>query len=117
MIMVPAFAFLWGHQDEISRHYRRYVRAGLRARLHAAGFRIERSSYFNTLLFAPIAAIRLLRRYTGAEVVDSDFEMTSEGPVNQLLTRVFAAEARFVSRWNLPFGVSLVALARRPASP
>lgn len=114
MIMVPAFPFLWGRQDEISHHYRRYRRADLGERLRLAGCRIERLSYFNTLLFAPIAVVRLMRRYTSAEVVTSDFEMTSEGPVNRLLARVFAAEARFVSRWNLPFGVSLVAVARRP---
>jgi 2-polyprenyl-3-methyl-5-hydroxy-6-metoxy-1,4-benzoquinol methylase len=114
MVMVPAFPFLWGRQDEISHHYRRYLRSGLGEQVRRAGFQLERLSYFNTLLFAPIAVVRLMRRYTGADVVTSDFEMTAEGPVNRLLTRVFAAEARFVARWNLPFGVSLVAVARRP---
>jgi SAM-dependent methyltransferase len=113
LIMVPAFPFLWGRQDEISHHYRRYLRTGLGERVGQAGFQVNRLSYFNTLLFAPIAFVRLARRYTGAEVVSSDFEMTSEGPANRLLARVFAAEARFVARWNLPFGVSLVLVGRK----
>jgi hypothetical protein len=32
--------------------------------------------------------------------------------VNSLLGRMFAAEALWLRRWNLPFGLSLLALAR-----
>src|SRR3954454_19672450 len=62
LLTVPAYEFLWGPQDEISHHERRYVARALRARLRAADVRIDRLTYFNTLLFPPIAAIRLLRR-------------------------------------------------------
>lgn len=116
VVTVPAYPFLWGRQDEISHHYRRYVRSGLKARLTGAGFDLERVSYFNTLLFPGIAAIRLLRRgegQTDGEEVSSDFEMTGEGLVNRMLARLFASEAALVARRDLPFGVSLIAVARR----
>ncbi|HYI36337.1 MAG TPA: class I SAM-dependent methyltransferase [Thermoleophilaceae bacterium] len=109
---VPAFPLLWGRQDDISHHKRRYVPATLRAALEGGGLRIERMSYFNTLLFPPIAAVRLFRRVRPAKgELTSDFEMTSEGPLNDMLSRVFAAEARWLRRRDLPVGVSLLAVA------
>ena len=62
LVAVPAFMFLWGKQDEVSHHKRRYTARTLRAALHHAGFAVERTSYFNTLLFPPIAAVRVGRR-------------------------------------------------------
>jgi SAM-dependent methyltransferase len=114
LVAVPAFMFLWGRQDEVSHHRRRYTTSSLRAALAAAGFAVDRTSYFNTLLFAPVAAVRLgrrlLRRPGSAQ---SDFEL---GPaaLNRTLAAVFGAEAGLVARRDLPFGVSLLALARNP---
>lgn len=109
---VPAFPFLWGAQDEISHHFRRYVRPQLVARLEDAGFDVLRSSYFNSLLFPPIAAIRVLRRALPKgrdEAVESDFG-TGPAALNGLLGRLFAAERSLLARGDLPAGVSLFAL-------
>jgi SAM-dependent methyltransferase len=114
LISVPAYRFLWGPQDEISNHKRRYVAGLLRERLVEAGFRVRRLSYFNTFLFPVIAAIRLLRPYRpGSPNLKSDFTMTRSGPANALLGRIFALEAPIVEHVNLPFGVSILALARK----
>ncbi len=112
LVSVPAYRFLWGAQDEIAHHKRRYVRPDLRARLEGAALAVERLSYFNTLLFPPIAAIRLLRPPARGDP-RSDFELTRPGRVNDLLARVLAAEAPLVERFDLPFGVSILGLARR----
>jgi SAM-dependent methyltransferase len=112
LVAVPAYMFLWGKQDEVSHHKRRYTAPTLRAALDRAAFAVERTSYFNTLLFPPIAAVRLgrrlLRRPGSAE---SDFDL---GPpaLNRALGAVFGAEAGVVARRDLPFGVSVLALAR-----
>jgi SAM-dependent methyltransferase len=113
LVSVPAFRFLWGPQDEISHHKRRYTAPELRGRLTAAGWSIRRLTYFNTLLFPPIAAIRVLRRDRPDRPLRSDFEMTKPGPANALLARVFASEARLVARRDLPVGVSILGLATR----
>jgi SAM-dependent methyltransferase len=112
LVAVPAYMFLWGKQDEVSHHRRRYTARTLRAALEAAGFAVDRTSYFNTILFPPIAAVRLgrrlLRRPGSAE---SDFDL---GPasLNRALGAIFGAEASVVARRDLPFGVSVLALAR-----
>lgn len=113
LVAVPAFMALWGDQDEISHHRRRYTDATLRAALHAAGLTVERTSYFNTWLFAPIAALRMARRLVRRPSAErTDFDV---GPValNRVLARLFASEAAFVARMRLPVGASLLALARR----
>jgi len=112
LVAVPAFMLLWGDQDEISHHHRRYTAKTLRAALEDAGFVIEHLSYLNTILFPPVAFVRLLRRALRAPRSDrTDFTM---GPAwaDRLLARLFSAEARLVSRGGLPFGVSVLAFAR-----
>jgi SAM-dependent methyltransferase len=113
LVSVPAYRFLWGPQDEISHHKRRYTARLLRLRIADAGWTLERLSYFNTLLFPPIAAVRLLRRDRGDDPPRSDFELTKPGRLNALLARTFSLEAPLVERFDLPFGVSILALARR----
>lgn len=115
LLSVPAYRFLWGAQDEISAHRRRYVAAEIRERLTAAGFTLCCVSYFNTVLFPIIAAIRMVRPYRpGAADLKSDFTLTRPGPVNTLLGWLLAREAPLVAGGRLPFGVSILALAARP---
>lgn len=115
LLSVPAYRFLWGLQDEVAHHKRRYVAREVRERVEAAGLQIGRLSYFNTILFAPIAVVRLLRRVkTGPPDVRSDFDMTKSGRLNEVLARIFASESRLLERADLPFGISIVALAFKP---
>ena len=119
LLTVPAFRFLWGNQDVVSHHQRRYTLPELRARVQAAGLVPRRLSYFNALLFPIVAAVRVARRLRGAPEgeVRSDFGMTKPGLVNDALSRVFGAEGRWLARGRLPIGVSLVCLAERRESP
>ena len=121
LISVPALQTLWGRQDVLSEHRRRYGSRQLRERVTAAGFRIQRLSYFNTLLFPPILVVRLLMRPFLRNTVRngrSDFAFPLPFGLNGLLYRMFAMEGRWLVRHNLPIGVSLLCLAvpeeRRP---
>jgi SAM-dependent methyltransferase len=114
LVTVPAYAWMWGAQDELSHHYRRYTRRGLLASFKNAGFEPLRVSYFNTFLFPPIAAIRLLRRLRPPPAeLHSDLELNRPGPLNSLLSRLFGLEAPLLRRMNLAFGVSIIGLAGR----
>ena len=112
-VTVPAFPFLWGPHDVVNDHRRRYRRGQLRSRLEAAGFTVERLSYFNTWLFPVAAVLRPLRRLGGrAGPARSEMAMPRPG-LNRLLRAVFTSEARLVRRVSLPVGVSLLAVARK----
>lgn len=121
VMTVPAFKFLWGAQDEISHHKRRYRSSEVRSRVEGAGFRVKRLSYFNSLLFPPAAAIRLLRRFRPGKresgQIKSDFTMTEPGRLNEILATVFSIESLLISRMNFPFGISILAVAQRPSLP
>jgi SAM-dependent methyltransferase len=112
---VPAYGWMWGAQDEISHHFRRYTAGQLRKLIGRVRFETERLTYFNTILFPPIAAIRVARRvWRGESDTRSDFEMTQPGVVNRMLAGVFSSEARWLLHRDLPVGVSLLAVATTP---
>ena len=115
LLTVPAYRFLWGRQDDISLHKRRYVAREIRERLQSAGFEVVRLTYINAILFPAIAAVRLLRRVLPKPAtLESDFSFPAPRPVNSVLGQVFGAERFFVTRFDIPFGVSIMALARKP---
>jgi SAM-dependent methyltransferase len=112
---VPAYQFLWSEHDVLNHHQRRYTRALLQDQLIAAGLQPTFSSYFNTALFSPIAAVRLAQRVlrgtpNGSGAPHSDFSVPP-APVNRLLEAIFSAERFLVPRLPLPFGVSLISVA------
>jgi SAM-dependent methyltransferase len=113
LVTVPAHRYLWSPHDEINQHRRRYERGELRARLEQSGFRIERLSYYNMLLFPVVYAARLLRRRLNPTDRRSDFRIGNDW-VNNRLADLFGAERMLLKHWDLPVGVSLLAMARKP---
>lgn len=110
LLFVPTFMFLWGLQDDVSNHRRRYRLPELQRVLEQAGFEIERTTYANITFFLPILAMRQLMRLTGIKA-DSENNINVSA-LNGVLGSVFGAESWFLKRMNLPFGVSGLCVAR-----
>jgi SAM-dependent methyltransferase len=111
LVTVPAYMFLWGPADELNHHKRRYTASRLRRVIEPA-FRIEHLTYFNTLLFGLVAAGRF-----GEILFKRGGDDTAKLPpsaLNQALATVFGLEAGIVPQRRLPFGVSLLCVARKP---
>ena len=114
LVSVPAYRFLWGQQDVIAQHRRRYTSSELGSLLTRSGLAVRRLSYFNTLLFPAVASVRIMRRWLGtASRPKSDFEMGLPQPLNEALARVFAMEALVLAHRDLPFGVSVLGIAEK----
>lgn len=113
LITVPAFMWLWGRQDEVSHHHRRYTRPQLKQLLAGAGFGIEKLTYYNCLLFAPIFAGRMAIKLTGKQI-ESENTLTPSS-MNGLLRTIFAAEGPWLKHAGFPIGVSLMAIVRKPS--
>ena len=112
VLTVPAFPFLWSPHDEEHHHKRRYRASGLREVVASAGLRLSYLSHFNTWLFPMVAAVRLVRKIFPAHEVGRDVQLP--GPaVNSMLRAVFGSERRWIGRLRMPFGVSLLAVARK----
>jgi hypothetical protein len=111
LLFVPAFMFLWGVQDDISHHRRRYTVPELKERIRAAGLTLERATYANITFFLPILIGRALMRLTGLRPASEN--NINIGMLNGLLGRILGAESWWLRRLNFPFGVSIVCVARR----
>jgi len=112
LITVPAYGFLWSEHDEALKHRRRYTAHELRNKLTVSGFEVIRTSYFISTLFFPILALRIwqgLRK-------DSTRPKTSlyllPNWINSALVGLLSLERKLFQQMNIPFGVSIVALAR-----
>jgi SAM-dependent methyltransferase len=114
VVTVPALPSLWGAQDVVSNHRRRYTKRSLQDLFLRSRLPSPRITYFNTFLFPPIAAVRWARRLTGgSDDSRSDFEGSHEGAVNDILATIFAVERVFVGTIGLPIGASLLALWKK----
>jgi SAM-dependent methyltransferase len=111
LLFVPAFMFLWGVQDDISNHRRRYTLPELKRALRESGFEVERASYVNISFFAPILLGRLIMRVTGLRP-ESENNITI-GFLNGVLGKLLGAESVPLRYLNFPFGVSIICLARK----
>ncbi len=111
---VPAFGFLWSRADLRAYHFRRYRRPELREVLSRAGFTPLRLTYFNTFLFLPIVIAKLISRVREPKLLEG-LEVSMPPPIlNRLLKAVFSIEALLLPFFNLPVGVSLLAVVRKP---
>jgi SAM-dependent methyltransferase len=112
LLTVPAFPSLWGLQDKVSHHRRRYRMGPLLHRLAAADLRVRRGYHVNWLLFGPIWLVRRLIDGLGIELA-SEAQLNTT-LLNRLLGFVFAADTALAPLLRPPFGVTILIVAERP---
>jgi SAM-dependent methyltransferase len=112
LITVPAFPSLWGFQDEVSLHKRRYRMESLLDRIREAGLEPGQRFHFNYLLFAPIWMARQAMK-VWKHSYRSESEVT--GPFfNRILAAIFDVDVLTAPRLSPPFGVSILVVAHKP---
>ncbi len=111
ILTVPAFRFLWGIQDRVTEHKRRYTRKEIVNRLKEAGFDILKSSYFNFFLFFPILFSRWTIHFLNLKI-ESENKINSP-MLNLLLRAIFSLEVYVLKYLSFPFGVSIFCIARK----
>jgi SAM-dependent methyltransferase len=111
LFFVPAFMWLWGVQDDISNHRIRYTRKQIVERIEKAGYRVERATYANWTFFAPILAGRTLMKLTGVKPESENNVNVSA--LNGIFGKIFSAERLWLKKFDFPFGVSIVVVAKK----
>jgi ubiquinone/menaquinone biosynthesis C-methylase UbiE len=112
---VPAYRALWSSHDVALHHHRRYSAHGLRRLLRSAGFQLPRITFLMTALFPAVALYRLLERIRRRpDAAPEAHVVPVPGMVNKLLLALLAVELAVARRVSLPFGVSLLAVGRKP---
>jgi glycosyltransferase involved in cell wall biosynthesis len=101
LLLVPAHEWLFGAIDRAIDHQRRYEQAGLVAKLEEAGFRVEHTRFFNRL--------GVVGWYLNSVLLGRTRVPGFQLHLHNLLVPFLRAE----STLPLPFGLSLIAVARR----
>jgi SAM-dependent methyltransferase len=111
IVTVPAFKFLWGIQDIVTGHKRRYSRKEILSKLGREKFDVSRSFYFNFFLFFPILLVRRILYLLGSRI-SSENEINSP-IINFLLKAIFSLEPSILKFVSFPFGVSIFCIAKK----
>lgn len=111
ILTVPANPWMWSAHDAAHHHFRRYTKRQLEELFLRSGLEVQLLTYFNTLLFPLVAAARIVGKVMRKDSAD---DRLPPAPVNAALKAIFGLEAGLIGRLPLPFGVSLLAVVRRP---
>ncbi len=113
LVRVPAYDWLRGAHDRQVHTRRRYTTRGMRQLMEMARLQVRRLSYAGLGLLAPAVVRRLIERPTSA--AHSDVALPAPA-LNALLYRLMQLEGRWLRRHTLPAGLSVLALAQKPAT-
>jgi len=118
VLTVPAVPALWSEHDEALAHRRRYLRSGILRVLRGDRVSIALLSYAILALFWPIFLFRMVQRMARSGSVGKQrTRKTAVIVVPRVLNDCFVAllriESVLMTRVPLPFGVSLIAVARK----
>ena len=114
LVNLPAYDWLRGHHDVVVHTARRYNKARVRALFADAGLTPLYLTHWNTALFPLLAAMRLASK-NAAPSEKSDVAPVPEWQ-NAALLKLLEAERRVFLRSPLPYGLSLLGVARKAPS-
>lgn len=113
-LQLPAYQWLRSHHDEAVHTGHRYTSTEVRRLLLAGGLQPRRVTYANSLLLPAAAAWRIVNRVVPARTQSERSDVRPvAGPVNTALRTVLGIEALLLSRRDLPFGLSVIGVARK----
>jgi SAM-dependent methyltransferase len=113
LVTVPAYQWLWSGHDVVNHHHRRYTLSSLRAVAQDAGWRQDRTTYFNSLLLPVAILLRILDRISTRTTESSLDLWVPPEPLNRLLERPLDVEAAAIARGGrIPAGLSLLSVFR-----
>jgi 2-polyprenyl-3-methyl-5-hydroxy-6-metoxy-1,4-benzoquinol methylase len=110
VLSVPAYSFLWSSHDKIRHHHRRYNLKTITQATNVKGLKIIKSSYFNTLLFVPIAILKTLDKLTNSK---AQYDKIPSKFINYILLKIFSFEKYLLKYFRLPFGVSILIILQK----
>lgn len=113
ILRVPANKWLKLTHDRHVHTRERYDKKELRNKLIKVGFRIEKLSFVNSLLL-PIAVIQQIWE----NIFQPESTSSAIGPlpslINKTLTHFLSIERDILLKIDLPFGIGLIAVCRKP---
>lgn len=119
VVTVPALQWLWGDEDDVAGHYRRYRRPSLDETICAAAFHPLASHYLFASLVPVAALLRALPYSLGRRKSEADVlakirrQLNTPAPVNRGMRGLLRAERALSKTIPLPVGLTIAAVFRR----
>lgn len=113
---VPAFKQLWTSHDDMNHHRTRYTKRSIRAEAERAGFELLESRYFFQWTCPAKLAMRLYEERLGGAPEELAPPTVPPAPLNRVLYWLSRAEYLALGRAPVPFGSSLLVVARPTAA-
>ena len=115
IIEVPASPYLYDAYDAELHHFRRYSVSELQRKLSEAGFNVCRKSHLGFVLFPAFAAVKLLNKWLPSRRKKTVVRDQASSSSNSGLVKLaMEFESNYLSTFHLPFGIRVLAVARRP---
>lgn len=111
LMRVSAHPRLYGAHDVAFHTGQRYTRQQVQSALLQTGFVVQRITYANALLALPVAAMRLAQRWGVVGWTPAPYEQSS---LHGVAAALLQQEAKWLHHDDLPWGLSLCAVARKP---
>lgn len=108
-LMEPGGKRLWRGHDEVTHTARRFSLAEMRTMVRSAGLDLVRATGAYSFLVPPAAVMGVLERGRNKSDVGRN-----ESGLGGVLGVVARAERALLRRVNLPFGLSVIAIGRKP---
>lgn len=115
-VTVPAYQFLWGPHDIINHHFKRYTLGELKKLFEQKKGTVTYVTYFNSILFVPIAIFRILISLLSFLKLKQNTTASSDhsilginGIFNSILGALFNVDYTLLKTGlKFPFGVSIM---------
>jgi SAM-dependent methyltransferase len=109
---VPAFPLLWTNHDVLNEHVCRYTKETFRRLLEGEGWRADVLDYFFHWTFPAKLMLRLTESLPGRRGRLPKPARVPPTTLNRVLYGLSRFEQVYLRRWRIPFGSSLLAVAR-----
>ncbi len=108
----PAYGWLASKHDIAIETRQRFTRKLLVKLVKSSNLKIVKASYFNTFLFVPIAAGRILNKLSNEKSPRSDVYPTPK-ILEMIISKILYLESKIFENINFPFGLSIICIAQK----
>jgi len=114
IVNLPAYNPLRSEHDLAVHIKRRYTRSDIAFETEKVGLTVERIAHANTLLFPVAAAVRIAKKIPDKSASEARSDLRKLPDVlNRWLARVLFLERALLRKVDLPFGLSVICVARK----
>jgi len=114
IIEVPAGPWLYDSYDKELQHFRRYSTIEMLDKLIKCGFIVQRASHLGFLLFPAFFISKSINKLMGSKKIANVGDRIKKTKKSLVFKILMNFESKYLANFKLPFGIRILATARKP---